>query len=144
MATETLHFENARIAQQLFGGDPQNLGQLEQILGVKATSREGWIKLEGTAEDVERAKTLFHLIEGSLREGTAVKSRDFSRAIDVVKAEGVGALRDIYAERIHTSTKKANVSPKTTGQRKYIEAIRKHDVTFGVGPAGTGKTYLAM
>jgi phosphate starvation-inducible protein PhoH and related proteins len=73
-----------------------------------------------------------------------VKSRDFSRALDVVKSEGVDALRDIYAERIHTSTKKGNVVPKTTGQRKYIEAIRKFDVTFGVGPAGTGKTYLAI
>jgi phosphate starvation-inducible PhoH-like protein len=144
MASETLHFENARIAQQLFGGDPQNLAQLEEVLAVKATSREGWIKLEGAPEDVDRAKSLFHLLESSLRSGSVVKTRDFSRALDMVKAEGVGALRDLYAERIHTSTKKANVTPKTTGQRKYIEAIRKFDVTFGVGPAGTGKTYLAI
>lgn len=144
MASETLHFENARIAQQLYGGDPQNLSQLEETLAVKATSREGWIKLEGEAEDVDRAKSLFHLLESSLRGGTVLKSRDFSRALDMVKAEGVGALRELYAERIHTSTKKANVTPKTTGQRKYIEAIRKFDVTFGVGPAGTGKTYLAI
>lgn len=144
MATETLHFENPRIAQQLFGGDSQNLALLENALGVKATSREGWIKLEGAAEDIERAKSLFTLLESSLRQGTAVRGRDFTRALDMVKDEGVHALRDLYSERIHTSTKKANVTPKTTGQRKYIEAIRKHDVTFGVGPAGTGKTYLAI
>lgn len=144
MATETLHFENPRIAQQLFGGDSQNLTLLENALGVKATSREGWIKLEGAAEDIERAKSLFTLLESSLRQGTAVRGRDFTRALDMVKDEGVHALRDLYSERIHTSTKKANVTPKTTGQRKYIEAIRKHDVTFGVGPAGTGKTYLAI
>jgi phosphate starvation-inducible protein PhoH and related proteins len=144
MATETLHFENARLAQQLFASDPKNLISLEEMLGVKATSREGWIKLEGGAEDIERAKSLFSVLETSLREGATIRSRDFSRALDTVRDEGIGALRDIYSEKIHTSVKKANVTPKTTGQRKYIEAIRKHDVTFGVGPAGTGKTYLAI
>jgi phosphate starvation-inducible PhoH-like protein len=144
MPTETLHFENARIAQQLFGGDEKNLAGLEEQLGVKAATREGWIKLDGTAEDIERAKTVFQLLEGALRAGGTVKSRDFFRALETVRHEGVGALRDLYAERIHTSTKKANVTPKTTGQRRYIEAIRKHDVTFGIGPAGTGKTYLGV
>jgi phosphate starvation-inducible protein PhoH and related proteins len=144
MATEILHFENARIAQQLFGNDEKNLATLEPLLGVKATSREGWIKLDGSAEDISRAKELFSLLEKSLREGTQVKSRDFSRAVDMVKTEGMDALRDLYSERIPTSVKKASVSPKTTGQRKYVEVIRKHDVTFGIGPAGTGKTYLAV
>src|SRR4051794_17799296 len=106
MATETLHFENARIAAQLFGSDEKNLAALEPLLGVKATSREGWIKLEGSEADVSRAKELFSLLEKSLREGTQVKSRDFSRAVDMVKSEGMGALRDLYSERIHTSTKK--------------------------------------
>jgi phosphate starvation-inducible PhoH-like protein len=144
MATETLHFENARVAQQLFANDSQNLQSLEHILGVKATSREGWIKLEGEAEAVERAKNLFQLLENSLRSGSPVRGRDFSQALSVVQSEGVDALRDLYAERISTSTKKANVTPKTVGQRKYVHAIRAHDVTFGIGPAGTGKTYLAM
>jgi len=144
MATETLHFENARIAQQLFANDSQNLQAVEKLLGVKATSREGWIKLEGAEENIERAKTLFQLLENSLRGGSAIRSRDFSQALNIIKDEGVGALRDLYAERINTSTKKTNVTPKTTGQRKYIHGIRAHDVTFGIGPAGTGKTYLAM
>jgi len=144
MATETLHFENARVAQQLFANDSQNLQSLEHILGVKATSREGWIKLEGEADAVERAKNLFQLLENSLRSGSPVRGRDFSQALSVIKSEGVDALRDLYGDRISTSTKKANVTPKTTGQRKYLQAIRAHDVTFGIGPAGTGKTYLAM
>ncbi|HWF17870.1 MAG TPA: PhoH family protein, partial [Verrucomicrobiae bacterium] len=58
--------------------------------------------------------------------------------------EGISALKDIMSERIQTSSKKGSVSPKTIGQKKYVDAIRHHDVTFGVGPAGTGKTYLAM
>ena len=144
MATETLHFENARVAQQLFANDPRNLDALETNLGVKATSREGWIKLDGAAEDVERAKNLFQLLETSLRSGTTIRTRDFSQALSVIKNEGISALRDLYAERINTSPRKGTVTPKTTGQRQYVQAIRGHDVTFGIGPAGTGKTYLAM
>src|SRR5262245_54230820 len=129
MATETLHFENARVAQQLFANEPRNLDSLENTLGVKATSREGWIKLEGAADSVERAKNLFQLLENALRTGGTIRTRDFSQALNVVQGEGVEALRDLYAERIHTSTRKANVTPKTTGQRKYVQAIRAHDVT---------------
>lgn len=144
MPTETLHFENARVAQQLFANDSKNLEALAANLAVKATSREGWIKLEGAAEDIERAKSLFQLLETSLRSGTPVRGRDFSQALSIIKNEGVDALKDIHAERINTSPRKGNVTPKTTGQRKYVQAIRAHDVTFGIGPAGTGKTYLAM
>ena len=144
MPTETLHFENARVAQQLFDNNSQNLRALETNLGVKATAREGWIKLEGSAEGVERAKELFQLLESSLKSGAPVRTREFSQALNVITTEGVSALRDLYSERIHTSTRKANVTPKTTGQKKYVEAIRDHDLIFGLGPAGTGKTYLAV
>jgi phosphate starvation-inducible PhoH-like protein len=144
MRTETLHFENARVAQQLFNNDPQNLRVLEENLGVKATAREGWIRLEGPAEGVERAQQMFHLLESSLRAGTPIREREFSHALNVVKHEGVDALKGLYAERIPTSTRKPHVTPKTTGQRRYVEAIRNHDISFGIGPAGTGKTYLAM
>jgi len=144
MPTETLHFENARVAQQLFDNNSQNLRALEENLGVKATSREGWIKLEGPTEGIERARQMFQVLESSLKSGATVRTREFSHALNVVANEGVSALRDLYAERIHTSTRKANVTPKTVGQKKYVEAIREHDITFGLGPAGTGKTYLAV
>jgi phosphate starvation-inducible PhoH-like protein len=144
MATETLHFENARLAQQLFNNDPRNLQALDHQLGVKATSREGWIKLEGDAEDIERAKNLFLLLENSLQAGTPVRNREFSHALNIVKHEGVSTLKDIMSDRIQTSEKKPGVTAKTVGQKKYLDAIRHHDVTFGIGPAGTGKTYLAV
>jgi len=144
MPTETLHFENARFAQQLFNNDPQNLQTLEKHLGVKATSREGWIKLEGAEKAVERAKEMFQLLEFSLKAGNPIRNREFTQALHIIDQEGPAALKEIYAEKIHTSSRKSHVTPKTTGQRKYIDAIRKHDITFGIGPAGTGKTYLAM
>src|SRR5580765_4910430 len=144
MATETLHFENARVAQQLFNNDTRNLQVLEQQLGVKATSREDWIKLEGEADALERVKHLFLSLEGSLKAGTPIRSREFSHALNIVKHEGVSTLKDIMSDRITTSDKKGGVTAKTVGQKKYLDAIRTHDVTFGIGPAGTGKTYLAV
>jgi len=144
MPSETLHFENARFAQQLLNNDAQTLHTLEQILGVKATTREGWIKLEGSDQAIDHAKQLFQLLESSIKAGQPLRGRDFSHALSVVQNEGVAALKDLYSERIQTSGKKANVVPKTVGQKKYVEAIRAHDLSFGIGPAGTGKTYLAM
>ncbi len=144
MPSETLHFENARFAQQLFNSDTANLRLVEELLGVKATSREGWIKLEGPSEGIERARELFQVLESSVKSGAPVRNREFNQAVSMVKHEGISALKDMYAERIYTSTKKANVTPKTTGQKRYVQAIRQYDVTFGIRPAGTGKTYLAM
>ncbi len=143
-STETLHFENARVAQQLYANNPRNLQVLEQKLEVKATSREGWIRLEGPAAAVEQAKQVFQQLEGSLKAGGTVRNRDFTYALDVVQQDGIEALKTLHGERVQTSVKKSLVIPKTLGQQKYIEAIRQHDITFGVGPAGTGKTYLAM
>ena len=144
MPAETLHFENARFAQQLFNNDPRNLQALEQQLAVKATAREGWIKLEGQSEAVESAKYLFQFLETTLKAGAHIRNREFTHALNVLKNDGPHALQGLSAERIQTSVKKALVTPKTVGQKKYIEAIRHHDITFGIGPAGTGKTYLAV
>src|SRR3974390_845059 len=144
MAIETLHFEKARVAQQLYNNDPRNLEAIEHQLGVKATSREGWIKLEGEPDAVERAKHLFLMLEDSLNAGGPVRQREFSHALNIVKHEGVSMLKDILSDPIQTSEKKPSVTAKTVGQKKYLDAIRRHDVTFGIGPAGTGKTYLAV
>src|SRR5512140_2145607 len=103
MPTETLHFENARLAQQLYNNDPRNLQAIEQQLEVKATSREGWIKLEGEPAALDRAKHLFPMLEESVNAGTPVRQRDFSHALNIVKNEGVSMLKDIMSDRIQTS-----------------------------------------
>lgn len=144
MATETLHFENARLAQQLFNNEPRNLQSLEMELGVKATAREGWIKLEGGAEAIERAKHLFVALETLQKAGSQIRNREFTHAMNVVKHEGAATLKDLVSDRVTTHDKKPGVTAKTVGQKQYLDAIRKHDVTFGIGPAGTGKTYLAV
>jgi phosphate starvation-inducible protein PhoH and related proteins len=144
MATATLHFESDRLAQQLYNNDPRNLDALKKQLGVQATVRDGWIKLDGAADAVERAKHLFASLEDSLKAGSHVRNREFTHALHVVQHEGVTALLDLMRDRVQTHDKKPSVTAKTVGQKKYLDAIRKHDITFGIGPAGTGKTYLAV
>ena len=82
MAVETLHFENARLAQQVFNNETRNLQALEQELGVKATSREGWIKLEGNQDAIERARQMFLLLEDSVKAGTPVRNREFAQRVE--------------------------------------------------------------
>ncbi|MEC8972460.1 MAG: PhoH family protein, partial [Verrucomicrobiota bacterium] len=142
--TSTLHYDNARIAQQLFNNNPKNLQMLEARLGVKATSRDGWIKLDGDEAGVATATGLFQSLESAVKAGVAIRSRDFSYALNTATSDGPEALNGLYSLTLQTSPRKPTVNPKTLGQKRYIEAIQAHDVTFGIGPAGTGKTFLAM
>ncbi|MGY8654333.1 MAG: PhoH family protein [Verrucomicrobiia bacterium] len=144
MTSETLHFENARLAMQLVNNETRNFQVIEERLKVKAMSRDGWIKLDGEEEDVERARSLFEALEKSLQDGGKIRDREFNQALDVICEEGGEALKKLLSERIVTSTRKAPIVPKTVTQQRYVQAIRDHDVTLGLGPAGTGKTYLAM
>ena len=144
MTSETLHYESARAAQNLFANDEKNLRTLETELAVKASSREGWIKLEGETEAIAKAKKVFQYLERNQQEGVPTRTRDFAHAVHVVRHDGAEALDALFNSRISTSGKKASITPKTVGQQKYVTAIRDHDITFGIGPAGTGKTYLAM
>ena len=142
--TSTLHYDNARIAQQLFNNNPKNLQMLEARLGVKATSRDGWIKLDGDEAGVSTATGLFQSLENAVKAGVAVRNRDFAYALNTVASNGAEALNGLYSHTLQTSTRMPPVNPKTLGQKRYLEAIQDHDITFGIGPAGTGKTFLAM
>ena len=133
MTTETLHFESARAAQQVFGGDERNLRSLEQELGVKATVRDGMIRLDGEADAVASAKNLFNVLGDHIKAGNTPRARDFAHALHVARHDGNDALQSLFDQKLATSTKKAPVYPKTVGQRKYVEAIRDHDATFGIG-----------
>jgi phosphate starvation-inducible PhoH-like protein len=144
MPTETLHYETARHAQQLFNSDPKNLKLLEEQLDVKATSREGWIKLEGDQEKIDRARKIFQYLEETIKSGAPLRNREFAYALNVAQHDGAEALKSLGEQRIQTSTKKLTVTPKTVRQKEYVEMIRTYDVVFGIGPAGTGKTYLAV
>lgn len=144
MATVTLQYESARQAQQLYDNNPANLRLLQEELEIQATSRDGWIKLEGDDDNLAQAQDVFASLKDQLDTGQRPRQRDLVKAIQTVKEDGGEALRGLKSQTITTSPRKPSVIPKTVGQKEYIQAITTHDITFGVGPAGTGKTYLAM
>ena len=167
--TETLDFESARAVQAVIGNDLRNLHLLEERVGIKATTRDGWIKLEGTKAAVQRARQVLDNLRDSQAKGLSIRRHEIQFAIDSLeKAEspkntakngateanganrapsptpGPISLADLHASKIDVSPKKKSVIPKTPSQKAYLDAIRTHDLVFGAGPAGTGKTYLAM
>lgn len=142
--SETLTFENARTAQSLFAHDPKNLKLMEERFKVKVTAREGWIKVQGSREGVGKATAVFRELFRAKENGVPIRKQEFKFTLDSVGGQDGVALSDLHAMKIQFSPKKAAVSPKTIGQKKYLEAIQNHDLVFGLGPAGTGKTYLAV
>jgi phosphate starvation-inducible PhoH-like protein len=145
MESTTLHFDNARAAAALYGSDEKLLREMESRLGVQVAARDGWIRIEGDKDKIERATRIFTQLDEARRTGAVIGRQEFRYALQSGEPEGHdGEMKDLAAERIVCSLRKPPVVPKTAGQRDYVRAIREHDVVFGVGPAGTGKTYLAM
>jgi phosphate starvation-inducible PhoH-like protein len=142
--SETLNFENARAAQALYVNDPQNLRRLEERFHVKVTTRDGWIKIDGLPEAVARARDVFQQLHLAREKGLYIRKPEFNFAMDSVGQGGKVTLPDLQAAKIQISAKKPAIVPKTLQQKNYVESIKTHDLIFGVGPAGTGKTFLAM
>ncbi len=145
METLTLEFENARIAQSLYGGDPKLLKDLEARLGIRTTARDGWIRLEGEKPALDRARSVFEQLQNAIRQGVMIQRQEFQQALDSVSpGSSAEPLSSLIETKIHCSPRKPPVVPRTAGQKDYLQAIQTHDITFGIGPAGTGKTYLAV
>ncbi|MCE0523558.1 MAG: PhoH family protein [Methylacidiphilales bacterium] len=142
--SETLNFENARAAQSLYVNDPQNLRRIEDRFGVKITTREGWIKVEGEPGSISKARDVFQQLHLAREKGLYIRKAEFNFALESVAKGAEVKLPDLHAARIQISAKKPPIIPKSLQQKKYVEAIKHHDLLFGVGPAGTGKTFLAM
>jgi phosphate starvation-inducible PhoH-like protein len=144
---ETLDFENPRAVQALYANDLRLLKSLEDALKVKVTTREGWIKVDGDPENVDKARQVFRQLDTARKSGVEIRKHEFDYALRSVSqpsgsnGDGLDSLLDT---KVHVSPRRAPIIPKTAGQRSYLQLIEKHDVVFGVGPAGTGKTYLAM
>ncbi len=142
--TRTLQFESPRALQSLYANDLKLLKNLEDSLGVKVTTREGWVKLEGETDKIDKAQQVFDQLEQVRQKGVPIQRHEFNYALDSVTEARNENLGDVVSEKIVTSSRKPPIVARSANQRNYVEAIRKHDVVFGIGPAGTGKTYLAV
>ena len=142
--TRTLQFESPRAVESLYAHDLKLLKTLEDSLGVKVTTREGWVKLEGEPPQLDRAQRVFEQLEQARQKGIDIQKHEFNYALNSVAESRADNLNDLVDAKIVTSSRKPPIVARTLGQRNYVEAIQKHDIVFGVGPAGTGKTYLAV
>ncbi len=142
--TRTLHFDNARQLQSLYANDLKLLKTMEDSLGVKVTTREGWVKLEGEPEKIDKAQRVFDQLEEAQKKGVPIQKHEFQYALNSVSESGNDNLTDAVSMKITTSSRKPPIVARSAGQRNYVEAIHKHDIVFGISPAGTGKTYLAV
>lgn len=146
MENFTLEFENARALQAVYGGDEKLLRELESRLSVRVTTRDGWMRIEGDENNLAKARKVIEQLREAVNRGVPVKRHEFQYALQSVdaSANGNGGLGKLLETRIHCSARKPPIVPKTSGQKAYLQTIQAHDITFGVGPAGTGKTYLAV
>src|SRR5271155_736169 len=130
--------------ETLFGTRDENVRVLEDGLNVTIDLRSNAIELEGAARDVARAEQGFADYEGLQRSGYTFNNGDLNSMLRVLTADATATLRGLADAGRQRSFGRRTVQPKSVNQRRYLEAIEKHDMVFGIGPAGTGKTYLAV
>ncbi len=144
MTTKTLHFENPRTLDQLYCSQDNNLERVQQVLGVKVVTRDGWLQLEGPEPEVNKAETFFSLLEEGRRQGMKIRSSDFTHILQGVARGEEEDFSEMLRNPFVVELNRKTVVPKTLGQKRYLQYIEEADIVFGIGPAGTGKTYLAM
>src|SRR5256884_1352341 len=130
--------------ETLYGTRDENLRVLEDGLNITINLRSNGIELEGAARDVARAEQVFADYESLQRSGYSFNNGDLNSMLRVLAADPNATLRGLADAGKQRSFGRRTVQPKSINQRRYLEAIEKHDMVFGIGPAGTGKTYLAV
>jgi phosphate starvation-inducible PhoH-like protein len=130
--------------ETLFGTRDENVRLLEDGLNITINLRSNAIELEGAPRDVARAEQIFTDYEGLQRSGYSFNNGDLNSMLRVLTSDPATSLRGLADAGRQRSFGRRTVQPKSSNQRRYIEAIEKHDMVFGIGPAGTGKTYLAV
>jgi phosphate starvation-inducible PhoH-like protein len=130
--------------ETLFGTRDENVRVLEDGLNITINLRSNAIELEGAARDVARAEQVFTDYESLQRSGYSFNNGDLNSMLRVLTADATATLRGLADAGRQRSFGRRTVQPKSINQRRYLEAIEKHDMVFGIGPAGTGKTYLAV
>jgi phosphate starvation-inducible protein PhoH and related proteins len=130
--------------ETLFGTRDENVRLLEDGLNIRIDLRSNAVELEGAPRDVARAEQVFSDYESLQRSGYTFNNGDLNSMLRVLTADSTATLRGLVEAGRQRSLGRRSVQPKSVNQRRYVEAIEKHDMVFGVGPAGTGKTYLAV
>jgi len=139
-----LTFSDLNLSRQLFGEHNRHLQKIAEALDVRINARGTSVFISGDEIEVNLAKTVLDQLYGLLKEKYPIYSNDVDYAIRVLSENDNARLKDIFLDTVFITSKKRSITPKSRAQKIYIDAIRSYDIVFGIGPAGTGKTYLAM
>lgn len=136
--------ETTEEAHSLFGNHDSHLKVIEQELQVSIVTRGGDVQVRGEEESVALVEEILKKLLHVVRKGITISERDVAYAVNLAQKGQLDSLDQLFEEEIFRTAKGNSIRVKTLGQRHYIQAMRRNDVVFGVGPAGTGKTYLAV
>ena len=142
--TKELVLENNAIIPELFGSQDLNLKLIEKKFNVRITTRENHIRIKGDPNEIEIVENLIKQLEKLQEANLKVENGDVKFAIRLVAEDPQVDLKTIFSERIAVSPKKGYITPKGPAQHQFIQSIREDDIVLSIGPAGTGKTYLAV
>ncbi len=139
-----LTFSDLELARQLFGEHEGHLKRLGDLLGIQIHARGNTVRLCGEDVAVDLSRRVLEQLYGLLKEKYPIYPNDIDYALRVLRENHSADLKQIFLDTVYITAKKRAITPRNQSQKAYIEAIRNFDIVFGIGPAGTGKTYLAM
>ena len=144
LAVPHIAFNDPTLFRELLGNQDEHLKIVQRALGVKFHVRGTEMEILGDPPESELAQRIMQQLYGLLERGYPVYGSDVDYAIRILSGNSKANLQEIFLDTIYISSHKRTITPKSIAQKSYIEAIRHYDIVFGIGPAGTGKTYLAM
>lgn len=144
MPTHKLEFDNDRLLNQLYCGQEANLALAEQEFGVTIVARGNWMQIEGNAKAIERAVGFFNILSQGRAQGIHFHTNDFENALTSYARGETSELEELFQNPMVIRIRDKTIVPRTVNQKRYLKFIEKHDIVFGIGPAGTGKTFIAV
>ncbi|MBW2145626.1 MAG: PhoH family protein [Deltaproteobacteria bacterium] len=144
MTVARASFEDYELAKILFGKHDENAKLIERSVDVRVSVRGNTITIQGGALEVKLAKRIFQELYEVLEKGYPVYPADVDYAIRILSEKSSAKLKELFLDKVGIKVNKRVITPKSLGQKEYVDAIRRFDIVFSIGPAGTGKTYLAM
>ncbi|KEZ51062.1 MULTISPECIES: PhoH family protein [Metabacillus] len=144
LITINLQVENPNEAASLFGNNDVHLKRMEDELSVTIVSRGEAVYVNGEEENANIAGDVLASLQVLLKRGIAISERDVIYGIEMAKKHKLDEFEALYVEEVSKNAQGKSIRVKTLGQRHYVSSIRNKDLIFGIGPAGTGKTYLAV
>jgi phosphate starvation-inducible protein PhoH and related proteins len=136
--------DDNRVALTLFGERNANLKRIELETNARLHSRGNELTLMGSADAIAQARRLVEQLYRMARSGRPIGPEDVGRAAEVLRGDATANLQEVFSDTILVGSRARPIAPKGLAQKRYVDAIRERDIVFAIGPAGTGKTYLAM